>query len=137
MRDGKAAVELATRAVELARGGDLDAVIVLGQALAETGDFEGAVKQQELAIASCPAQQVARLKALQDSLKLYQAGKPFRRREPFLPPAVVDTQTDAKPPLEAEATPAPEEAPATDEPPAKPPLDAPPADEEEVKPPLP
>jgi hypothetical protein len=75
-RDGKKAVESATRACELADWKEPDVLSTLAAASAESGDFDSAVKWQEKAQglywdADDKEQGLARL-------ILYQAKKPYR-----------------------------------------------------------
>jgi tetratricopeptide (TPR) repeat protein len=85
-RDGERAVELATRAVELARQRDSGNSYLLGEALdtlaaaqAEAGDFSAAVATQREAIESAPER---RKEEMRERLKLYEAKKPYRREAP-------------------------------------------------------
>jgi tetratricopeptide (TPR) repeat protein len=54
VRDGKRAIESATRACELTGWKDLDALGALAAAYAETGDFDSAVKYQEQGLGLLP-----------------------------------------------------------------------------------
>jgi tetratricopeptide (TPR) repeat protein len=78
LRDGKRAVQLATKACELADWEDANDLENLAAAHAECGRFEEAVKWQ--------AKAVELGKGLQDAdearqrLDLYKAGKPFREK---------------------------------------------------------
>jgi tetratricopeptide (TPR) repeat protein len=74
-RDGKAAVEAAKQACELADWKNPDWLDTLAAAYAEAGDFEEAVKTQTLAIEQAPD---AQRPDLQARLALYKEQKPFR-----------------------------------------------------------
>jgi len=78
VRDGKRAVELAQRAVELSHGREASFIATLGAAFAEAGQFPAAInvarqafdlamRQNNQALASVVQQQIA----------LYQSGRPF------------------------------------------------------------
>ncbi len=83
-RDGRRAVTLAERAVKLAKGSLADSRVyfelldTLAAAQAETGDFKAAVATQQEAIEAAPD---SRRDDLRTRLKLYEAGKPYRREE--------------------------------------------------------
>jgi len=75
-RDGKRAVELATKACELSNWKDAACLDTLAAAQAECGDFKQAIKWQKKAIelgVSKGELEKARLR-----LKLYGEGKPYR-----------------------------------------------------------
>jgi tetratricopeptide (TPR) repeat protein len=76
VRDGKRAVELATRACELTGEKDYYALAALAAAHAECGQFEEAVRRAEQAdrVATDDRQR----QAIQKDLALYRAGKPYR-----------------------------------------------------------
>ena len=74
-RDGKAAVEAATKACELADWKSPDWLDTLAAAYAASGDFESAIKRQTQAIELAPEPQRA---DMQSRLELYRAGKPYR-----------------------------------------------------------
>jgi tetratricopeptide (TPR) repeat protein len=79
-RDGKEAVESATRACELTEWRDPNDIATLAAAHAEAGDFTAVVKWQAKAI-----EQLTDEKAKDDSrsrLKLYQEKKPYREMKP-------------------------------------------------------
>jgi tetratricopeptide (TPR) repeat protein len=74
-RDGKRAVQMATRAAALGgwkNAGDID---TLATAYAEAGDFANAVKWQKKALEMAPA---AKKPGYRSHLELYEAGKPYR-----------------------------------------------------------
>jgi tetratricopeptide (TPR) repeat protein len=74
-RDGKRAVEMATRAAELhgwKQAGDLD---TLATAYAELGDFENAIKWQTKALELCAEHKRA---GYRSHLELYEARQPYR-----------------------------------------------------------
>jgi tetratricopeptide (TPR) repeat protein len=80
-RDGKKAVELATKAVEKAgKGANWTYVDTLAAAHAEAGDFEKAVAEQQKALAdkTIPADERKKMEA---RLELYKAKKPYRDDE--------------------------------------------------------
>ncbi len=75
IRDGKKAVEYATRACEVTNWQDPDYFDTLAAAYAEAGQFENAVKWQTKAVAAVPEEQ---RDDFQSRLDLYQSDKPFR-----------------------------------------------------------
>jgi tetratricopeptide (TPR) repeat protein len=82
-RDGKRAVELATKAVEVTRGIDADALDTLAAAHAETGQFTKAVEVAQEAIEK--AQTAGRtdlVSQLRDRLKRYRSQLPYREAAP-------------------------------------------------------
>jgi tetratricopeptide (TPR) repeat protein len=76
-RDGKRAVESATRACELTNWNDSKCLGTLAAAWAEAGDFDEAVKWQTKALEIAPKEQKEDLLA---RFKLYQEKKPYRAR---------------------------------------------------------
>lgn len=79
-RDGKRAVESATRACELSEWKAPNPIDTLAAAYAEAGDFDAAVKWQAKAI-----ELLAREKTKEDyrnRLRLYQEKKPYRKTNP-------------------------------------------------------
>ena len=74
-RDGKAAVEAAKQACELSGWKNPDWLDTLAAAYAEAGEFEEAIKTQNLALELAPEAQKA---DLQSRLALYREHKPFR-----------------------------------------------------------
>jgi tetratricopeptide (TPR) repeat protein len=77
VRDGKRAVELATRACKLRDWDDADSLDTLAAAHAETGNFDEAVKWEKKALGF----EFGMKKNKKDGearLKLYEAGKPYR-----------------------------------------------------------
>jgi tetratricopeptide (TPR) repeat protein len=82
VRDGKRAVQVATRACELSKWKDVDCVDTLAAAYAETGDFPTAIKWETLAIEFIKHDlfHVADTKEfrMRDRLKLYQKQQPYR-----------------------------------------------------------
>ncbi|MDA1052827.1 MAG: tetratricopeptide repeat protein [Planctomycetota bacterium] len=96
LRDGKRAIELATKACEVTNYEMPHIISTLAAAYAETGDFETAIKWSkkcvEMGIEKLPDQ----IEQLRDELKHYEEGKPFRElqdvQEKLDPPArVLDT----------------------------------------------
>jgi tetratricopeptide (TPR) repeat protein len=89
VRNGKRAIELATKACELTDYKQGHILSTLGAAYAETGDFETAKKWSQKAIELGAEDQK---EALKKELESYQAGKPVREmqtapEEPAAPPA--------------------------------------------------
>jgi tetratricopeptide (TPR) repeat protein len=81
VRDGKRAVEYATRACEQTGWKDLYFVDTLAAAYAETGQFEQAVRYQTRAL-DAPELKGDLRKAARQRLKLYRQKKPLRDKEP-------------------------------------------------------
>lgn len=77
-RDGKSALESATRACELSRWKDEDTLQTLAAAHAEAGDFKTAVEYQKKAVEHVRDRGPQYTKEATDRLGLYQAGKPYR-----------------------------------------------------------
>jgi tetratricopeptide (TPR) repeat protein len=75
VRDGDAAVELATRACEISQWKDFTRLSTLAAAYAEVGEFAKAVEWQEKCLELMPAPQRP---ALTPALELYQQEKPYR-----------------------------------------------------------
>jgi tetratricopeptide (TPR) repeat protein len=78
-RDGRLAIEDATKACELTHWVDETSLDHLAAAYAESGDFAKAIEWEEKAIQLCP---VARRPKLESRLELYKQSKPFR--EPLI-----------------------------------------------------
>jgi tetratricopeptide (TPR) repeat protein len=76
-RDGKRAVDLATKACELTRWSDAYSVGTLGAASAEAGDFEAAIKWQTKAMQLNPRDEEFR-KGAEERLALYREKKAYR-----------------------------------------------------------
>jgi tetratricopeptide (TPR) repeat protein len=76
-RDGKKAVELATKAAKLTGYNDLAILDTLAAAHAEAGEWGEAVKQQKRAI-EIAKDSSAYIKDARERLELYQAKKPYR-----------------------------------------------------------
>jgi tetratricopeptide (TPR) repeat protein len=79
VRDGKKAVELATKACELTKWKDADTLSTLAAAHAECGHFDEAVKWQKKAL-KIGFDDAEDTKAAREQLKLYEAGKPYREK---------------------------------------------------------
>jgi tetratricopeptide (TPR) repeat protein len=75
IRNGARAVELATQACALARDRNADYLDTLAAALAEQGDFAGAVAKAEAAIALAPDEAKG---SIQQRLAQYQQQQPYR-----------------------------------------------------------
>ncbi|MDR3623357.1 MAG: tetratricopeptide repeat protein [Paludisphaera borealis] len=78
-RDGKRAVESATRACELAEWKTPDRLDTLAAACAEAGDFDVAMKWQEKAIGLLDKQDEAETADYRERLELYRDKKPYRQ----------------------------------------------------------
>ena len=76
-RNGKQAIEDATRACELSDWKDLDSVCTLADAYAEAGDFDAAIKWVKEAIA---LDFIGDWEEGSSRLALFESGKPFRER---------------------------------------------------------
>jgi serine/threonine-protein kinase len=74
-RDGKKAIEYATKACELTGWKDADFLSTLAAAYAECGQFKEAVAWQNKALALVPGDEAAKLRA---RLGAYQAGGAYR-----------------------------------------------------------
>ncbi len=85
LRDGKKAVELATKACELTKWNDSDSLSALAAAYAEVGDFKMAVEWQKKAM-KANGTLVYKTKQQEEEsrqrLKSFEEGKPFRRQAP-------------------------------------------------------
>jgi hypothetical protein len=79
VRDGKAAVEFATKACELTTWKQPAYLDTLGAAYAEAGEFDTAVRRQIEAISLL--NDANEKKVCETRLKLYQDRKPFRDSE--------------------------------------------------------
>jgi tetratricopeptide (TPR) repeat protein len=77
LRDGKRAVELATKACELSGWEDANCLDTLAAALAESGDFKAAVRRQKQAV-EMGSRDEAQAERFRKRLKLYEQGKPYR-----------------------------------------------------------
>jgi tetratricopeptide (TPR) repeat protein len=75
VRNGKRAVEFATKACELTAYNDANTIGFLAEAYAETGDFEQAIKWSEKAIELANDDNLADLK---EELESFRNGKPWR-----------------------------------------------------------
>ncbi len=96
VRDGKRALELATKACEVTNYEMPHIISTLAAAYAETGDFENAIKWSKKCIELGAEKLPEQIEQLRDELKHYEEGKPFRElqevQEKLDPPArVLDT----------------------------------------------
>jgi len=76
LRDGAKAVELAKAAIERSRGPDGKALAVLAAALAEKGEFDEAIIQQQRALESKPY--LADTASGKERLESFKAKRPIR-----------------------------------------------------------
>jgi tetratricopeptide (TPR) repeat protein len=79
VRDGKKAVELATKGCELSGWKDADALSTLAAAHAECGEFEEAVKWQKKAL-KIGFDREEETEDAREQLRLYQERKPYREK---------------------------------------------------------
>ena len=79
-RDGKKAVESATKACELSAWKDPNNIDTLSAACAEAGDFDVAVKWQSKAVELLSDEKEK--EDYRSRLKLYQEKKPYRQMQP-------------------------------------------------------
>ena len=82
MRDGKKAVESATRACVMTSWNDPDMLGTLAAAYAETGDFADAIKWQQKAVDLTSPTLLVTLNERQARLALYQNHRPWRPAPP-------------------------------------------------------
>jgi tetratricopeptide (TPR) repeat protein len=80
-RNGKRAVGAATRACELTNGKDANVLDTLAAALAEVGDFEGAIQREQDALGLLPQDSESR-REFETRLARYKAGRPYREDAP-------------------------------------------------------
>jgi len=85
MRDGKKAVESATRACVMTSWNDPDMLGTLAAAYAETGDFADAIKWQQKAVDLTSPTLLVTLNERQARLALYQNHRPWRPAAPNHP----------------------------------------------------
>jgi hypothetical protein len=76
-RDGRIAVDMATRACELTNWQDAASLDTLAAAYAEVGDFDQALKYQNQVL-QLPFDEEANGEDVREHLRLYEAGKPIR-----------------------------------------------------------
>lgn len=96
VRDGKRAIELATKACEVTNFEMPHILSTLAAAYAETGDFENAIKWSKKCVELGTEKLPEQIEQLRDELKHYEEGKPFRElqevQDKLDPPArVLDT----------------------------------------------
>lgn len=77
-RDGKRAVEMATKAIDDMIPINANYANTLAAAHAECGNFEEAVRWQETALENLAAREKRLERGMRERLALYRAGKPFR-----------------------------------------------------------
>lgn len=80
IRDGRAAVQAATRACELTKWRRAQTLDTLAAAYAESGDFNAAIEWEGKTLAQATISPVLRLDA-QNRMGLYKAGKPYRENK--------------------------------------------------------
>ena len=85
MRDGKKAVESATRACEMTNWNDPDMLGTLAAAYAETDDFADAIKWQQKAVDLTSPTLLVTLNEPRAQLALYQNHRPWRPAPPNHP----------------------------------------------------
>ena len=85
MRDGKKAVESATRACEMTNWNDPEMLGTLAAAYAETGDFDNAINWQQKAVDLTSPTLLVTLDEQQARLALYQNRRPWRPAPPNHP----------------------------------------------------
>ena len=78
LRDGKRAIELATKACELTKFEQAHILSTLGSAHAETGDFDEAKKWAQKAVEAASAENKEQL---QEELDSYESEKPWREKQ--------------------------------------------------------
>jgi tetratricopeptide (TPR) repeat protein len=81
-RDGKRAVEMATKANEKFGWKISGHVETLAAAYAENSQFDEAIKWEKKALELLGIKDVEQRKAMQERVELYQAGRPFREGSP-------------------------------------------------------
>jgi tetratricopeptide (TPR) repeat protein len=77
VRDGRRAVELATKACERGQWSNPSYIDTLAAAYAEAGDFESAIKFEQMARAHLPSDWDSK-EGYEKRLRLFQAGHPYR-----------------------------------------------------------
>lgn len=80
LRDGSRALQLATRAVELSQRKNPAALLALASALAETGDFDGAIEtaNEALGLLGSDPRDKALEQTIQTQVAHFAAGRPYR-----------------------------------------------------------
>ncbi|QDT05828.1 tetratricopeptide repeat protein [Rubripirellula lacrimiformis] len=81
VRNGKRAVELAEMSAELTEYKEAHILSTLAAAYAEIGDFEAAKKWSKKAVELATEDEHVELEQLQNELKTYQDGKPWREKQ--------------------------------------------------------
>lgn len=83
VRDGRRALTLAERAVQITDGRDADSLDTLAAAYAEIGQFRDAARTEERAIAAAQSTGMAQMiPDMQARLEMYRAGQRFRQAPP-------------------------------------------------------
>jgi tetratricopeptide (TPR) repeat protein len=77
LRDGKQAVEVATKACDLSGWSEWRSIATLAAACAEAGDFDRAIKWQKKAVEMSQPATEKEQRENEHRLQLYQGGKPF------------------------------------------------------------
>ena len=85
LRNGKKAIEYATRACQMTSWEDPDMMETLAAAYAETGDFDNAIKWQEKAIDLTSTTLLTTLDERRARLAMYQNHQPWRPAPPLQP----------------------------------------------------
>jgi tetratricopeptide (TPR) repeat protein len=95
LRNGKEAVELARKAIQISGGNDPMLLDTLSAAYAEAGQFPEAIKTAEAALSLATSRNMADLvKEISERIKLYKSGLPFHQK---LLPSAQPPSTPTKP----------------------------------------
>jgi tetratricopeptide (TPR) repeat protein len=79
LRDGKKAVDYATKACELTVWQNPEYLATLAAAIAESGDFKEAIKWQMRAL-EAPGLEIEKGEGYRQRLKMFEEGKPYREK---------------------------------------------------------
>ena len=85
MRDGKKAIDAATKACQMTNWQEPDFVGTLAAAYAETGDFDQAIKWQQKSVDLTPQTLLSTYNERYARLELYRSHKPWRPAPPLHP----------------------------------------------------